>query len=207
MTLNYPALPADHPINQIDKEAFKKQDGRFSPKLSARERCEVLALLMSGLSVPLVAAAYGIDRRTASHIGNPASPHYRSTRAKLAQMGEAAFIAEFVTSEVMDRVNRAAKEKGEEIRASSRRKYEKAKEPTEPNKNARKHAGMHVVKTEFTSYSHRIEVAWRDDQEWGAGWYYRDLDSSDPDMWLHNGDESRLTSTLCLAAVKQNLMD
>lgn len=207
-SLNYPDLPADHPVNKIDKFAFNKGEGKFAAKLTARERCEVLALMTLGMSRNLVAAAYDIDRRTVSHIANPFSKSYKQVRAQMEAKGEKAFIAEFVTSEVMNRVNRAAVERRNEIAATSRRAYEAEKpDPTVPRKQARKDAGMHVVKNDFTSYSHRIEVAWREDQPWGVGWYYRDLDSENPDDWFHNGPESMVTSTLCLAAVRQNLMD
>jgi hypothetical protein len=180
----------------IPASAFADR-GRFAPKLDFAQRCEILALYKQGVGRKILADAFGIDRRTVTHIYNPASPHYKEVRAEFNRLGEEDFRNTYVTEGGAARVASAISI-GED----------------EPSSNAegrryRKHAGVNMVKTEYTKFEHRIMIDWREHQTGTEqpGWYYQDLDGDNPSMWLHNGPESMKTSQACLKAVKENLSD
>jgi hypothetical protein len=126
-------------------------------------------------------------------------------RKEAEKEGHDAFISKYVTEDVAKRVADAVKampKEGIPARAST--------PGTVPSARANKCAGIQVVKPEQCAYSHRLEIAWReaaDTEGHDLGWHYRDLDSKDEDMWLHNGPESLMTSQACLEAAKLNLTD
>lgn len=184
------------PISLIPADSFVKHErGKFSPKLDAKQRCEVLALCRSGVRRDVVARAYGIDRRTVGHVVNPQSPRYRDTRAEYKKLGHEEFIEQYLTEEVALKIANLPKEE------------ELVKDKSAPSHRASRLAGIHKVQPAQCAYEHRIEIKWVDGES-GKGWYYRDLDSkTDPESWFHNGDESRMTSHACYDAAVENLFD
>lgn len=181
-------------LSQLPQSAFKQANsGRFAPVLSYDQRCAALALVHSNVVRSVIAAAFGVNRRTISHIANESSIHYRDVRAEYKSMGHEAFLKKYLREEHVQAVARAASKSA-------------AAHP-DVSARANKFAGMHTVKPEQCSYSHRIEIAYFTDQPDGAGWYFRDLESVDRDTWLHNGEDSRRTSQACYKAVLDNITD
>jgi hypothetical protein len=191
-------------LSLIPAAAMRKTNtGKFEPKLDFAERCAILAAYSNGVRRDVLATAFGVDRRTIGHIVNPTSVHYRDVRRKLKDDGPENFTNMFLTEELALKIGAAVKEEAK-IEA----------DPNAPNKKANKAQGLHTVKPSQCAYSHRIEIQWREamplndgppDNE--RGWYYRDLDSKEPNMWWHNGDDSRRTSVLALSYAEANLMD
>ena len=186
-------------ISQISAMDFGPV-GKYAPKLDFEQRCEILALYRSGVGRTVLAEAYGLDRRTITHIYNPNSVHYRNVREAEEKLGSDAFLKRFITENALARLRRVVKKPAEVVH-----------DPAAPKakRSATKHAGIHYIMTSSTSYEHRIQIGWCEatlDND-GAGWYYRDADGPDPDAWMHNGDESRITSLACLDGVKANLVD
>jgi hypothetical protein len=174
--------------------------GKYTAKLDFDQRCEVLALYRSGVGRSVLAEAYGLDRRTVTHIYNPASPHYKAVREEERRLGTGEFIKQYITENAVSKLKKILKT----VDVVPDR-------PLGPRgkRNASRHAGIHEVKTSATDYAHRIQIGWCEDNldNAGAGWYYRDADGPHPETWVHNGDDSRVTSTACLEAVKENLVD
>ena len=178
-----------------------KPHGRFSPKLDFDQRCEILALFRTGVGRAVLAEAYGLDRRTVTHIYNRASPHYRNVRAEEQKLGKEEFMKKYITENGLNKLKAA----------TERMPKPPVEEPKGPraNRNSRKFAGVHKVKNDNVAFEHRIIVSWQEAtlDNAGAGWYYQDADGSQPNDWLHNGDESRMSSKACIDAVRANLFD
>jgi len=186
-------------ISQISAMKFGPV-GKYSAKLDFEQRCEILALYRSGVGRTVLAEAYGLDRRTVTHIYNPNSVHYRNVRDMEKHLGTELFLKTFITENALARLRRVVKPDVEVVKDD---KAPRAK------RSATKYAGVHEVQTSSTSFAHRIIIGWCEatlDND-GPGWYYRDADGPDPDAWVHNGDESRMSSLACLNAVKDNLVD
>lgn len=173
--------------------------GKYASKLDFDQRCEILALYRTGVGRAALAAAYKLDRRTITHIYNPQSPHYRNVREEERKLGTEQFMRKYITENGLSRL------KGVTPAPSEGPKVTKLM----PRRQATSKSGVHVVKTDATSYEHRIQIGWRENgvDSAGAGWYYRDADGADPEAWLHNGDDSRVTSKACYEAVLENLVD
>ncbi len=171
----------------------------FAPKLSMEDRCSILALSLSGINKHLLARAFGIDRRTVSHIVNTSSPKYKGVMDEYRRLGHKEFCAKYITENAALKVKAAAEEKAEPV------------EKPKISRSASSHSGIHILHPEQCAYSHRVEVRYFDGSEEGVsmrGWHYRDLDSkSTPDMWLHNGEESLQTSANCVRMAELNLTD
>ena len=186
MNKSYEEIVAGIPANAY------AQRGRFAAKLTFHQRCEVLALYRIGIGRAILAEAYGIDRRTITHIQNPKSPHYKSVRDEVQRLGSDEFLREYVTE---DATKRVAQVKGEDLIQVN------------PKKSASRYRGVHIVRNEFCEYDHRVTIDWRDDGPVGPGWYYQDADGPMPDTWLHNGEESTYSSQACFKAAEEVITD
>src|SRR5262252_4002411 len=76
-----------------------RQDRKFAAKLDFPQRCEILALYRRGVGRNILADAFGVDRRTVTHIHNPVSPHYKNVRAEYDRLGKEACEQAYVTEE------------------------------------------------------------------------------------------------------------
>ena len=171
-------------------------ESKFSAKLDFDQRCEILALHRAGISRVALAEAYGLDRRTVTHIYNPKSTHYKTVRAELEKLGPDEFQRRYITDNALTKLKNISVAEG-------------AKEGPMAQKNATRFKGVHSVMNDAVIRAHRIIVAWREKGVDGqpAGWYYQDMDGDDPNVWRHNGDDSRMTSKACLEAVRENLVE
>ncbi len=186
MTRSYEELKAAIP------EHLLIESGKFVSKLTFHQRCEILALYRAGVSRANLAEAYGIDRRTITHIRNHNSPHYKSVRAEILRLGPQEFDRTYLTEEALARVSAIKPENRAPI----------------SGKLANKYRGIHLVKNEFCQFEHRINIEWKDElEDFEPGWYYQDFDCPWPETWLSNGPESIKTSHACLEHVKENLSD
>lgn len=168
--------------------------GKFAPKLSFTQRCEVLALFRCRCSRELLSKLYSVDRRTITHIYNPKSPHYKNVREEELRLGRDNFIKEYATADVTAAAyNLATATKGEEN-----------------NKNANKKRGIHELQNDMCKNPHRVMIQWVTPEETEvkiAGWYYKDLDSEWPDDWFHGDAESLRTSQACYAHAIKDISD
>jgi hypothetical protein len=184
--------------------------GRFEPKLTFDERCSVLALYLSGVHRRVLAAAFGIDRRTVAHIYNPHSIHYKAVRKQLEVLGREVFIRRYLTEEATVKVR--AVQNHREVTLSDDEMREEPSHAPIPNRKRNRKEGVHVLKPEQCEYSHRVVIGWREavnDDISGspAGWYYQDLDGNDPELWFHSGPESLLSSQNALKGAEPELLD
>lgn len=182
-------------IASIKSMKFGRQ-GKYAHKLDFDQRCEILALYRTGVPRAALAEAYALDRRTVTHIYNPRSSHYRGIREEEKNLGSEAFQRQYITENGLNKLK--------QVMASI--------VPTSdfyPIRNATKFKGVHIIETDQTTKPHRVIIAYREKEidNVGAGWYYQDRDGQVPEQWLHNGDESRVTSKACLEALKLELFD
>lgn len=188
-------------LAQLPKSAFKKAyDGKFAPTLSFGERCAILAFVRSGVSRPIVAAAFSVDRRTVGHVCNDAGPHYKDVRREYTKLGHEDFVKTYLREGLVSRVAAAARTSEAQAPNDD---YKEQRGDISPRANRK--AGTHTVKPDQCTYSHRVEIQFLKDGV--PGWYYRDMDSATPDAWLHNGDDSRKTSQACYDALLLNIVD
>jgi hypothetical protein len=182
-------------LSSIKGMKFGRQ-GKFAHKLDFDQRCEILALYRTGVPRTALAEAYGLDRRTVTHIYNPRSSHYKDVKAEEVKLGKEAFQRQYITENGLSKLKKVMETF---IPVSDFR----------PIRNATKFKGVHNVSNENTSGPHRIIVAWREAglDNVGAGWYYQDRDGQVPEQWLHNGEESRMTSKSCYEAAKEQVFD
>lgn len=183
----------------IPTAAIKKADiGKFKPKLTEEDRYAILGLAAYGVKRDLLAAAFDVDRRTVSHIVNEHGAHYKSTRMEMKRLGRDAFISKYVTEDYVARV------------AALTPKEEPGKPKVIKAVSIRSNGmqGYHSVQPDQCAYKHRIEIQFMSPPEVGEeGWHYRDIDSSTPEEWLHNGPDSLKTSKTCYDHLLANLVD
>ncbi len=185
--------PLSSPLSLIPAHAFvKANQGKFQSKLDFADRCSVLAFVKAGVQRNLIAKTFAVDRRTVSHIVNPASPHYKDVRKKYEELGPEQFKLEYITEAWSLKVAESAS-----LPAPA-----SAPVPTggqrAPNARAARFKGVHVIN------GTRVEIGYVPDSD-DFGWRYRELDGSHPETWLHNGEESRMTSQACYKALEENL--
>ena len=186
--------------------------GRFDAKLTFDERCSVLALYLSGIHRRVLAAAYGIDRRTVAHIYNKNSIHYKAVRKELENLGRDLFLQRYLTEEATRKAQSVANHPDVVLPDENWRKQpDKA---TLPSKRKNRKEGVHVIKPDQCDYSHRVVIGYRyeeSDPDLGTvspeGWWYQDLDGNNPDLWLHCGPESLLSSANALRFAEQEIID
>jgi hypothetical protein len=195
-------------FQSLNPASLRADAGKFEAKLSFAERCAILACLVNGTNPKLLAFAFGINRRTVTHIVNPKSVHYKSVRAELVGLGTEAFTDKYVTEEIRTRI---AEAEGNALATIVTKMNNDTVEKhainiRTPTKNRNKDAGFHVVHPEQCEHSHRVEIQWTL-SHLGEGWYYRDLDGSRPSEWMNAGEESILTSTAALKGAESEVTD
>lgn len=180
----------DFPANALRDQ---RRSDKFAPKLDRDDRCRILALYRGGMKRDIVGRVFQINKRTVSHICNPASRHYKSIRDEEKAMGFDAFRSKYLTPEVMENVRKAV--------------VEMNLDKVAPHVSARanRHEGRRMVHPPQCAYEHDVEIRYLDNAD-PPGWYYKDHTSKD-DSWLHNGTDSLATSQACFDAMKLNLMD
>lgn len=176
-------LPADHPLSQLPADLMSSGH-EFAPKMSLDQRCEIYALQLSGVSRNVLALAYGVNRRTITHICNPASSRYREVRKKKDEMGTAPFIAQYVTEEALKKVREFARH------PDVNKTYKETDTPmTINNPRSVRNAGVNTLNFNLAGdagmpKSLRVHIAWLEEGaelQGGqlakeAGWYIRTLD-------------------------------
>jgi hypothetical protein len=184
-----------HAILYLIGASNKCRVGKYAPKLSFEQRCEVLGLWRLGYTRESLSRIYGVDRRTITHVYNQQSPHYKNVRVELLRMGLDNFLAKYVTPEVQARAQAFIEHNKEEFN----------------NPRANKKAGLHTVRNDMCKYDHRVTIGWVEAGVGNvevSGWYYRDLDSEWPDAWFTaGGPESLRNSQSCYAAMMEDIAD
>ena len=191
------------PLSMLPTSSYKAiRGGKFAPKLDDEQRCSVLALVKAGVKREVVATAFGVDRRTVGHICNPSGLRYRNIREKYKAMGHEEFVKTYITEQVAKRVADASDSETETVEVKTK----------SPSGRASRMAGEHKVQPEQCNYEHKILIKYfKDPSITGSiGWHYADItDAKEGDelVFLHNGDDSLMTSHACYNAVLENLMD
>jgi hypothetical protein len=167
---------------------------KFAPQLTFDQRCEILGLHRIGYNADALAEAYGVDRRTITHIHNAKSTRYKNVRAEEKGIGPQLFIEKYVTPEVRAHVETF------KVQLSGGN-----------NPAANGMAGIHPVKGVNCEYTHRVVIGWCDPASSEVevpGWYYKDMDGDFPNQWLRSEpDESLRTSRDCYLAMAKEITD
>jgi len=186
--------------------------GRFDAKLTFDERCAILALYLSGVHRRVLAAAFGIDRRTVAHIYNKNSIHYKAVRTKLQELGHQGFLREYLTEEATMRVAKVANDPA--VTLADKEWRSKTDGDILPSRKKNRKEGLHIIKPDQCEHTHRIMIQWFDEREQletgeklPMGWWYRDMDGNSPEEWFHSGKESLLSSANALKMCEEELMD
>jgi hypothetical protein len=169
------------------------RSNRFAPKLDFPKRCEILALYRKGLTRDALSSIYNVDRRTITHIYNPASPHYKNVRQAEIGMGTERFQETYLTPDALNKALAFIEERKDKGIG------------TINNKHANKKAGIHTMRGEMCSYDHRVMIQWREDPV--PGWYYCDLDGDFPDKWFTTDENSCKTSQACYVGALRDIAD
>ena len=192
-------------VSAIPRDHLKSDGNLFEAKLNDNERLAIITLDKIGVRRDVIATAFGVNRRTVAHMVNETSPRYRASRKKYYAEGHDNCVAKYITEEVLRKVRDVpvrtktnTPPKTDEVVVSSR---------------ADRLAGSHRIDPmpPLRRYAREVEIKFlrdTDDPDKPDGWYYRDKSSTtDPDSWFSFGEESRKTSSACLRAVAENLMD
>lgn len=182
-------IAANHP------DMYEARNSKYAPKLTYVERCEALALAMSGdLDRRQIAAAYGINRATMAYIVNKSSPHYKDVRKEYHELGHDRFLRQYMTPAVIERY--MAAKKNQEV-ALSDDELKKARSEgalsMAANKGAKKNAGPFYFSMPGETTQEKGEVIWSEEKH---GWYVR-VDTWGDQEW--GEDEHNKTSTTAKA--------
>jgi hypothetical protein len=199
----------DAQLARLPHSAFRRNNHKFGPKLERAERMAIKAYHLRSVPQPLLAAAFGVDRRTIGHICNDSSINYRDVAKEVKALGETAFCNRYMEDKYTELIAKVAASPPPEVAQPTLEAARSVRLTVGPNPRATKNAGLNVVKTEATKHSHRVLIEFRTDQPHGECWYYRDLDNpTHPDTWFRaENDEDTWTSTKTLAYVEANLFD
>lgn len=205
--LNRPDLSPEHPANQLPVAMLRGGDNKFEAKLTFAQRCSMLALHLSNMSVASIAAVFHVNRRTVTHAVNPTSTRYRNVRAERDRLGEQLFITTYLTQDVIDRVTEAANSPEAKASYSEHDKTPGSVKEGRPNRLAKINSGINVYKGPNHAFTHRIEIVWVEDVAgYDNGWYSKLLDTDTPDAAIGNPDEkSHMTSLSALQWAKRHL--
>jgi len=169
----------------------KHTANKFSPKLSLTKHCEILALYRMGYNADLLAKAYGVDRKTVTHMYNPQSPKYKGVKGQEKIMGTDGLIRVYVTDVVLAHI----------------KNFETPVEELS-NKYANKKEGVHLVQGINCTFKHRLEIRWCEPDEVEVkGWYYKDMDGDFPEAWIRGDDDSMKNSQACLNFALKDISD
>jgi len=199
------ARTVDEMLASLPPHMFRG-NGLYEPKLTFPERCGILALYQSGLSVELLAAAFKVNRRTVRHIINPEGKKYRDVRAEVLRHGEHEFRSIYITEALTQRIAEAA---GKSETKLNFKEYDAAHADRAPKANPRAtiHEGITLYQGPWP-FAHRIEIKWLAENEapnaeHPAGWFARDLDD-DPEFWTGDAEvHSHFTSAKALEWFKK----
>jgi len=207
--LRFPDLGAAHPLNNMEAEMFRASG--FEPRLTFAERCGVLAFHLAKVSVPQLAAAFGVNRRTINKIIATDGNKYRNVREEYQRLGETDFLTKYATAELAAKIAEA-RSKPEAVQNYT--EYDAAITTRKSaNRRANGQEGITVIKEERHEHSHRIEVGWLAPDtavdtsgqtfEHPEGWYWRDLDGDS--LWMGDPENgTHFTSAKTLAHAKEH---
>lgn len=198
-------------MTELSPKAMK-QASNLAPKLTFAERCSVLACIRKEVSTRVIAAAFGINRRTVTHLSQ-AFRGYQKVHDEEMAMGQDAFVQKYMTEEVIARINKTA-DAPETKQGYSEYDATAGSRAGAPSRRASGMAGVNFIRPVGSDVAHRINVSWLEENtavdhngpfNHPAGWYWCDLDSEDK-FW--NGDpeaDTHFTSSKAFAHAKQEL--
>lgn len=169
-----PELAED--IRSMRQEPY---DGRFAPKLTHPDRCGILASVVAGFPREAVAHAFGVNRRTVTHICNRSSPSYKNVRDEYDRLGHAEFLRTFLTDPVRNKVKEAlsspeAQKSTTRLRADQAAKLSAKRQEVGPDAKAAKHNGSHSIKCRSTETVHLFNIAFTTHPATGIeGWFFQ----------------------------------
>lgn len=190
---------------------------KFEPKLSFDDRCALLALHRKRASREILAAAFGINRRTINKIVSPVSPRYRDVRDREKSLGADAFAERYIKEHHIEAMRAAATKP--EVTQTDREYFGQTAAARTAEGGASRRAtsceGIAPTYLEHREETHNIEVAWLeantatdssgDHFEHPAGWYWRDLDGELPEQWQGDPEaRTHVSSRKALDHAKRN---
>lgn len=160
-------------MTDLIPEAMKNSSSSNSPKMNSNERHSVYALHKRGVSVGIMATTFGVNRRTIGHICNINSIFYKGIRKKFNEMGPEAFDKEYVTEDIIARVNATA------LTYRSEKSPDRQRDtlPKGVNPYARSKAGPHIIEG-FSGNLFDVLI----DYIASSGWYWSAPEHEDPNM-------------------------
>jgi hypothetical protein len=194
-----------------DHPELYAENSKYAPKMTFEERCQALAAYKAGIVKQYIATTFGINVSTLGYIIQPHSKLYRKVRKEYEDLGHERFLAQYYTSSVRERIERATHDWKATIPAKDYDSVKQRFEPTgEPDPRARKMEGRHTMAWQSVGTVY-IAIAYVDapipanttpdvDTERAPGWYvYLDPKSPAYADWMHEGpfglEEDRRTST------------
>ena len=94
---------------ELDKGAFRGEMNDYTPKLTNRERLGIIAMHREGVTLPVLALAFGVNRRTLSKLVNN-HPKYADIKEEASKHKPDQLYALYVTDEMVTRVNKVIKQ-------------------------------------------------------------------------------------------------
>lgn len=169
-----PNLTPDEIMALIPPEAMRKhKEGAFAPKLTENERRAILVLDYKGVHRNVLAAAFGINRRTLASMLNKHSTRYHKTRQAFAEGKPEEWLCLYLTEDIALRV--AAAKGAAEVSIVKQKDYDE-RPRDDYNPRADKYAGNHTVKNKDHTYSHKLVISWDLNTE---SWAYCDTNGFD----------------------------
>jgi len=197
-------------------------NNKYAPKLTFADRCAILGLVKMGLDRRVVAAAYGINRSTLTHICSSSSPHYRTIRNEFFELGDDRFLAKYIDHNVIARYKRHINAQEPTYSDNELKEAKKAgKAPNQgANKRANKLMGQHRVvgMWDHPEQELTLSVEWvdnpgvddaakalyDDDAPRPAGWYVKVNDEPD---YYGAAENSRTSKSALDGFMKDHLME
>lgn len=151
---------------RLPASAFKDSQ-KFAAKLNFEKRCAILALeRISGVSRPVLAAAFGVNRGTVAYICNNSSPHYKDVRREYNELGRDAFERKYLTEEIIDRIAEVTGDPETQMTDAELRAFKASQGITPPRKSADAHAGTWAVLDAFffKFQPGKIDIVWFEEE-------------------------------------------
>jgi len=165
----------DDLLSTLPTAAFRRPpggEGAFAPKLTLAERRGILALHYKGVNQRVLAAAFGINRRTLAAMVNPHSQRYKGLRKAMDDIGPKEFCDTYITEALTLKVNAALNSAESKLGQAD---YDDRPRST-VSQRANKYQGTHNYKDKNHAYTHVLSVFW--DENSGT-WAYCDTNGYD----------------------------
>lgn len=196
-------FPADHPIHSIPAESFRRGvPDEFQAKLTEDERRAIIALDYKGVHRNVLAAAFGINRRTLASMLNRQSSKYTKLRKAFDSSNPSEWCAKYITEDIALRVAKA--KTSPEATIVKQQDYDD-REQSEFNRRATKWEGAHTYKSALAGhrYNHVIRIFWHEN----GSWAYQDTNGFDDTEYPGFKTSTEAWKQACISAMDKEIGD